>query len=185
MSDLELLEAEQVAGVSLVESLYTGFASSVVSRSRRTGGLKHRRRRRTPLDRLAEVPSPQCRRSREFLRACGEGSRKPARTDVTPRRLHAAPSRACGALCTRPPRPPFFTTLTTALHDSTPHISLAMPDHEDGRQRLLDGGNLVVSRVKSVWTGFVDFACRDNVLEVAVGLMCAGLPFSPAPSAGC
>lgn len=27
--------------------------------------------------------------------------------------------------------------------------------------------------VQSVWTGFSRFALRDNVLEVAVGLMCA------------
>jgi len=31
-------------------------------------------------------------------------------------------------------------------------------------------GQLVVGRVKSVWTGFSDFVLRDNVLEVAVGL---------------
>ena len=29
----------------------------------------------------------------------------------------------------------------------------------------------ITRKVRSVWTGFVDFALRDNVLEVAVGLM--------------
>jgi len=34
-------------------------------------------------------------------------------------------------------------------------------------------GELVIGRVKSAWQGFKDFALRDNVLEVAVGLIVA------------
>lgn len=36
---------------------------------------------------------------------------------------------------------------------------------------LLETESNVRRRVKSVWSGFTDFALRDNVLEVAVGLM--------------
>lgn len=63
---------------------------------------------------------------------------------------------------------------------------------EDVEVRLVDGGNYLVRRVQSVWSNFLgkhpyicfisrcasningmytDFLGRDNVLEVAVGLM--------------
>ncbi|KAI0734005.1 ion channel [Fomitopsis betulina] len=38
---------------------------------------------------------------------------------------------------------------------------------------LLRGEQVVTKRLKSAWAGFTDFALRDNVLEVAVGLMIA------------
>jgi len=41
---------------------------------------------------------------------------------------------------------------------------------------LLDDVNseaqLIRGKVRTAWNGFMDFALRDNVLEVAVGLMC-------------
>jgi hypothetical protein len=40
---------------------------------------------------------------------------------------------------------------------------------EDYRHRAWDGAY-------SFWQSFLDFALRDNVLEVAVGLMCVSLP---------
>jgi len=43
----------------------------------------------------------------------------------------------------------------------------------DAQQRLMQAPDAVIKRVHSVWTGFIDFAARDNVLEVAVGLMLA------------
>jgi hypothetical protein len=51
---------------------------------------------------------------------------------------------------------------------------------EDYRHRAWDGAY-------SFWQSFLDFALRDNVLEVAVGLMCVPLPSPPiaAPSASC
>ncbi|KZT22696.1 gated mechanosensitive channel [Neolentinus lepideus HHB14362 ss-1] len=44
---------------------------------------------------------------------------------------------------------------------------------DDTRQTLLHGEQTVAKRVKSVWKGFTEFALRDSVLEVAVGLMIA------------
>ena len=44
-----------------------------------------------------------------------------------------------------------------------------LPD--DTEQSLLRMRDDVGNRVSSFWDGFVDFALRDNVLEVAVGLM--------------
>ncbi|EKM61315.1 uncharacterized protein PHACADRAFT_247844 [Phanerochaete carnosa HHB-10118-sp] len=46
-------------------------------------------------------------------------------------------------------------------------------DREAAQERLLNGTNTVVRRVRSAWSGFIDFLGRDNVLEVAVGLMIA------------
>jgi len=42
------------------------------------------------------------------------------------------------------------------------------------RGPLIDLENNVVQRVKGVWSGFKGFLGRDNVLEVAVGLIMAG-----------
>jgi len=44
---------------------------------------------------------------------------------------------------------------------------------DDTREALLSGPKSVINTARSVWTGFQDFALRDNVLEVAVGLMIA------------
>jgi hypothetical protein len=41
----------------------------------------------------------------------------------------------------------------------------------DARTALLDTERQVSRRFQSLWTGFTAFALRDNVLEVAVGLM--------------
>ncbi|PSR76654.1 hypothetical protein PHLCEN_2v8251 [Hermanssonia centrifuga] len=47
-------------------------------------------------------------------------------------------------------------------------------DRENGQQsRLLNGTHTVIRRVHSAWSNFIDFLGRDNVLEVAVGLMIA------------
>ncbi|KAI0814738.1 gated mechanosensitive channel [Irpex lacteus] len=46
-------------------------------------------------------------------------------------------------------------------------------DREAVEERLLDQGNFLVRRVQSAWSNFLDFLGRDNVLEVAVGLMIA------------
>ena len=48
-----------------------------------------------------------------------------------------------------------------------------MPRLEDSEQALLNAGQGAKERAKSAWDGFSDFALRDNVLEVAVGLMYA------------
>jgi len=50
-------------------------------------------------------------------------------------------------------------------------------DHEhrwnadDATTALMHTGSSIRHRVRSAWTGFLEFALRDNVLEVAVGLM--------------
>lgn len=46
-----------------------------------------------------------------------------------------------------------------------------MPRLVDDGEALLQAGHEAGRRVKRTWDGFVDFALRDNVLEVAVGLM--------------
>jgi len=52
-----------------------------------------------------------------------------------------------------------------------------MTDQADGAtshhevESLLHAGSDVRRRVTRFWDGFCDFAVRDNVLEVAVGLM--------------
>lgn len=53
-----------------------------------------------------------------------------------------------------------------------------MPRLDDGSEALLHAGQDVRRRVRRVWDGFCDFALRDNVLEVAVGLMYCST-FSP------
>jgi len=50
-----------------------------------------------------------------------------------------------------------------------------MPPLDETRESLLHAGQEVPQRVKRMWSGFVDFAMQDNVLEVAVGLMYAHL----------
>lgn len=42
---------------------------------------------------------------------------------------------------------------------------------EDSREVLLVISSDATNRLKNAWDGFVDFAMRDNVLEVAIGLM--------------
>ncbi|KAH9485656.1 Anditomin synthesis protein L [Psilocybe cubensis] len=45
---------------------------------------------------------------------------------------------------------------------------------EDSRTTLLrEEGESMKRKIRSVWAGFVEFALRDNVLEVAVGLIIA------------
>ena len=48
-----------------------------------------------------------------------------------------------------------------------------MPRLEDGQEALLGAEGDVRKRAKREWDSFTDFALRDNVLEVAVGLMYA------------
>lgn len=47
-----------------------------------------------------------------------------------------------------------------------------MSDTGEQRQRLYDLEHGIVKKLSSAWGGFVDFAFRENVLEVALGLMC-------------
>ncbi|KAF8911606.1 ion channel [Gymnopilus junonius] len=44
---------------------------------------------------------------------------------------------------------------------------------DDTRAALLNTESKVKNKIRSVWGGFVNFALRDNVLEVAVGLIIA------------
>jgi large conductance mechanosensitive channel len=47
-----------------------------------------------------------------------------------------------------------------------------MPRLDDGTQQYLqDAERGIRSRTAHVWDSFANFALRDNVLEVAVGLM--------------
>ncbi|EJT98414.1 ion channel [Dacryopinax primogenitus] len=42
---------------------------------------------------------------------------------------------------------------------------------DEARESLLETNQKIITRVRSAWRGFIEFAARDNVLEVAVGLM--------------
>ena len=46
-----------------------------------------------------------------------------------------------------------------------------MPRLEDAQRTLLPSTSNFKQRTQSAWDSFSDFALRDNVLEVAVGLM--------------
>ena len=46
-----------------------------------------------------------------------------------------------------------------------------MPQLDDSREALLHAGEDAQKTVKRAWDGFTDFTLRDNVLEVAVGLV--------------
>ena len=46
-----------------------------------------------------------------------------------------------------------------------------MPRLDDTSETLLNAHRNVHQRARRAWEGFQDFALRDNVLEVAVGLM--------------
>jgi len=48
-----------------------------------------------------------------------------------------------------------------------------MPHLDESREALLHAGEDARARVARFWDGFTDFALRDNVLEVAVGLIIA------------
>ncbi|KAF4259257.1 hypothetical protein KXW98_002451 [Aspergillus fumigatus] len=48
-----------------------------------------------------------------------------------------------------------------------------MPRLDDSTEALLRAGQSAQSTVKRAWDGFVNFAVRDNVLEVALGLIIA------------
>jgi len=41
----------------------------------------------------------------------------------------------------------------------------------DARTNLLHAEDQFARKIKTFWSGFLDFALRDNVLEVAFGLM--------------
>ncbi|KAJ3536629.1 hypothetical protein NMY22_g5943 [Coprinellus aureogranulatus] len=44
---------------------------------------------------------------------------------------------------------------------------------DDARTTLLDAERVVSRKVKSIWEGFTNFALRDSVMEVALGLIIA------------
>ncbi len=46
-----------------------------------------------------------------------------------------------------------------------------MPRLDDTQESLLRTEEQAEVRVKRFWDGFTDFALRDNILEIAVGLM--------------
>ncbi|KAL8764694.1 MAG: hypothetical protein Q9194_006889 [Teloschistes cf. exilis] len=54
-----------------------------------------------------------------------------------------------------------------------------MPRLEDAEQTLLSSGSNLKQRTRNAWDSFSDFALRDNVLEVAVGLMYVGSLLPP------
>jgi hypothetical protein len=49
---------------------------------------------------------------------------------------------------------------------------------ENSGELLEHAGQEVTTRAKRMWSGFADFALQDNVLEVALGLMCVDHPAS-------
>ncbi|MCJ1241698.1 hypothetical protein MMC14_009704 [Varicellaria rhodocarpa] len=48
-----------------------------------------------------------------------------------------------------------------------------MPQLDESGEALLNAGRGAHKRAKDAWEGFSDFALRDNVLEIAVGLILA------------
>lgn len=48
---------------------------------------------------------------------------------------------------------------------------------DDARTTLLDAERVVSRKVRSIWEGFTNFALRDSVMEVALGLMYVAFPF--------
>jgi large conductance mechanosensitive channel len=42
---------------------------------------------------------------------------------------------------------------------------------DEGTEALLRVGHDAKQQLSQAWEGFIDFAARDNVLEVALGLM--------------
>lgn len=43
---------------------------------------------------------------------------------------------------------------------------------DESGETLVYLGSNAGDRIRHVWEGFIDFAMRENVLEVAIGLMC-------------
>jgi len=41
----------------------------------------------------------------------------------------------------------------------------------DAREAFIHADTTINRKIRTAWTGFLNFALRDNVLEVAVGLM--------------
>ena len=58
----------------------------------------------------------------------------------------------------------------TRFHSTSCSI-VKMPRLDDSRGSLMHAGDEIERRAKRAWGSFSDFALRDNVLEVAVGLM--------------
>ena len=69
---------------------------------------------------------------------------------------------------------------SSSLTCAAPKTPLAIMPRldDDTRQALLHDAEEARTRVRRFWDGFTDFALRDNVLEVAVGLMFVPV-FSP------
>ena len=44
-------------------------------------------------------------------------------------------------------------------------------NNDETRAHLVDAEHVVTRKVRSIWEGFVQFALRDSVIEVALGLM--------------
>jgi len=70
---------------------------------------------------------------------------------------------------TPPPPPPPNTTIQARYLGST---KTPMPRLDESTQQTLRDAELGIRRTTaSAWESFSNFALRDNVLEVAVGLM--------------
>lgn len=70
-------------------------------------------------------------------------------------------------------------SLSLCTKNNSPTAATDMPRLEDSGEALLRVGHLAKDRFKRAWDEFCDFAMRDNVLEVAVGLMyCASSPLA-------
>lgn len=55
--------------------------------------------------------------------------------------------------------------------DPWPLVSLKMRGLEERTSKISRFGGEAKSHIYRAWDGFIDFAARDNVLEVALGLM--------------
>jgi len=62
----------------------------------------------------------------------------------------------------------------TTNSKAQPGMSAESPsawESADAHEALLHTNATINRKIRSAWTGFLNFALRDNVLEVAVGLM--------------
>jgi len=62
-------------------------------------------------------------------------------------------------------------SINNTLRRYAPSSFKTMSQFDGSREALLQSGQQVHRTVSRAWTDFADFALRDNVLEVAVGLM--------------
>jgi hypothetical protein len=63
-----------------------------------------------------------------------------------------------------------------------PRPGIRLSDSQELLHHAEELGESAMRGTKQMWSGFVDFALQDNVLEVAVGLMLVAAVLSPFPS---